>query len=417
MPVEPVLIFLMVAVVANLALAAALVVPPLLARRQSRAERESRLPVPVDLRTEIELFVGPTTDSSMTDGVPTATYDRIVRLVAWLFILGASAVVGVTGLWRDTQAGILVVLALAGLMVLLVHDILPAAILGRDKFVVEGTVAITLVTLLIILTGQESSPFFFAYPLIVAGAALAVAPWVTLVMAGLASIDYVIAITFDRGNVPLSGQAMALVALNIVSMLMLAYVASYIAREQRRSRAAAIRMSTIDSLTGLFNRAYFFAAVEREIQRSARSGRRFGLLMMDLDGLKAINDRFGHFQGDQTLRAVAQVIRTGVRRIDIAARYGGDEFVVLLPETEPTGAFVVAEKIRLGVAELAVTSANEEIHTSMSIGAVSYPDDGTTADDLLISADRAMYVSKRQGKNRVVGYLPASAGRRDDDSG
>jgi diguanylate cyclase (GGDEF)-like protein len=415
-PVEPVLIFLVVAVAANLALVAALVVPPLLARRQSRVERESRLPVPVDLRTEIELFVGPTSDSSMTDGVPTATYDRIVRLVAWLFILGASAVVGVTGLWRDTQPGILVVLALAGLMVLLVHDILPPGVLGRDKFVVEGTVAITLVTVLIILTGQESSPFFFAYPLIVAGAALAVAPWVTLVMAGLASIDYVIAITFDRNNVPISGQAMALVGLNIVSMLMLAYVASFIAREQRRSRAAAIRMSTIDSLTGLFNRAYFFAAVEREIQRSARSGRRFGLLMMDLDGLKAINDRFGHFQGDQALRAVAQVIRTGVRRIDIAARYGGDEFVVLLPETEPTGAFVVAEKIRIGVAELAVTSASEEIHTSMSIGAVSYPDDGTTADDLLISADRAMYVSKRHGKNRVVGYLPASAGRRDDDS-
>ena len=416
MPVEPVLIFLVVAVAANLALAAALVVPPLLARRRSRTERDSLLPVPVDLRTEVELFVGTSTDSSMTDGVPTATYDRIVRLVAWLFILGASAVVGVTGLWRDTQAGILVVLALAGFMVLLVHDILPAGILGRDRFVVEGTVAITLITLLIILTGQESSPFFFTYPLIVAGAALAVAPWVTLVMAGLASIDYVIAITFDRNGVPLSGQAMALVALNIVSMLMLAYVASYIAREQRRSRAAAIRMSTIDSLTGLFNRAFFFAAVEREIQRSSRSGRRFGLLMMDLDGLKEINDRFGHFQGDQVLRAVAQVIRTGVRRIDTAARYGGDEFVVLLPETEPTGAYVLAEKIRHGVAELGVAGADEEIRTSMSIGAVSYPDDGTTADDLLISADRAMYVSKRQGKNRVVGYLRTGARSQDDNS-
>jgi len=297
-----------------------------------------------------------------------------------------------------------------------VHDILPAGILGRDRFVVEGTVAITLITLLIILTGQESSPFFFTYPLIVAGAALAVAPWVTLVMAGLASIDYVIAITFDRNGVPLSGQAMALVALNIVSMLMLAYVASYIAREQRRSRAAAIRMSTIDSLTGLFNRAFFFAAVEREIQRSSRSGRRFGLLMMDLDGLKEINDRFGHFQGDQVLRAVAQVIRTGVRRIDTAARYGGDEFVVLLPETEPTGAYVLAEKIRQGVAELGVAGADEEIRTSMSIGAVSYPDDGTTADDLLISADRAMYVSKRQGKNRVVGYLRTGARSQDDNS-
>ena len=82
------------------------------------------------------------------------------------------------------------------------------------------------------------------------------------------------------------------------------------------------------------------------------TGRRFGLLMMDLDGLKSVNDRFGHFQGDQVLKAVSQVIRNGVRRIDVAARYGGDEFVVLLPETEPTGAYVLAEKIRQGVEEL-----------------------------------------------------------------
>ncbi len=131
--------------------------------------------------------------------------------------------------------------------------------------------------------------------------------------------------------------------------VLLAYIALVIAREQRRSREAAITLSTVDSLTGLFNRAYFFAAVEREIQRSARSRRGFCLLMMDLDGLKPINDRFGHFQGDQVLRGVGEVIRGRVRRIDTAARYGGDEFVVLLPETEPTGAYVLAEKIRQGV--------------------------------------------------------------------
>ena len=122
-----------------------------------------------------------------------------------------------------------------------------------------------------------------------------------------------------------------------------------IGREQRRARDAAIRLSTVDPLTGLFNRTFFFAAIDREIARSARSGRGFCLLMMDLDELKAINDRFGHFHGDRVLRAVGEVIETGVRRIDTAARYGGDEFVVVLPETDPTGAFVLAEKIRIGV--------------------------------------------------------------------
>jgi diguanylate cyclase (GGDEF)-like protein len=202
---------------------------------------------------------------------------------------------------------------------------------------------------------------------------------------------------------------------NIVAMILLAFIASYVAREQRRSRQAAIRLSTVDSLTGLFNRAFFFAAVEREIQRSSRTGRRFGLLMMDLDELKEINDRFGHFHGDQVLRGVADVIKGGVRRLDTAARYGGDEFVVLLPETEPTGSYVLAEKIRQGVEDLGVAGPGFDIHTSISIGAVAYPDDGLTADDLLISADRAMYVSKRQGKNRVVGYAPAGVAGPDDE--
>jgi diguanylate cyclase (GGDEF)-like protein len=416
-PVEPVLILLLIAVGANLLLTAALVVPPLLSRRRAR-EASSRLPVVREtaLTTEASALMNVVPEGVTADGVPTAAYDRVVRLVSWTVILGASSFVAASGLWPLTQTGILVVLALGGFMVLLVHDIVPPGALGTDKFVLEGCVAITLVTLIVIMTGQEISPFFFAFPLIVAGAALVVTPAVTVVLAALASIDYVIAVTFDR-SVEFAPRLFPNVAINIIAMLLLAFIMSYIAREQRRSRQAAIRLSTVDSLTGLSNRAFFFAAVEREIQRSSRTGRRFGLLMMDLDGLKAINDRFGHFHGDQVLRSVAQVIKTGVRRIDTAARYGGDEFVVLLPETEPTGAYILAEKIRQGVEELGVAGPAMEIHTSLSIGAVSYPDDGLTPDDLLISADRAMYVSKRQGKNRVVGYTTAGvAGAPNDDS-
>jgi diguanylate cyclase (GGDEF)-like protein len=410
-PEQSVLILVLIAVAANFLLTAALVVPPLLARRRARDQTTGVPVMPQNALVvqEANAMVEALPDTVALDGVPTAAYDRVVRLVAWVVILGASAFVAVTRLWEPTQAGILVILALGGFMVLLVHDIMPTGSLGTNRFVLEGCVAITLVTLIVIMTGQEFSPFFFAYPLIVAGAALVVTPAVTGVLAALASIDYVVAISFDRppGVAVVDPHLLANVGVNIVAMMLLAFIASYIAREQRRSRQAAIRLSTVDSLTGLFNRGFFFAAVEREIQRSSRTGRRFGLLMMDLDGLKAINDRFGHFHGDQVLRAVSSVIKTGVRRIDTAARYGGDEFVVLLPETEPTGSYVLAEKIRQGVEELAIAGAGSNIRTSMSIGAVSYPDDGLTADDLLISADRAMYVSKRQGKNRVVGYTPA----------
>ncbi len=184
-----------------------------------------------------------------------------------------------------------------------------------------------------------------------------------------------------------------------------------IAREQRRTRDAAIRLSTVDSLTGLSNRTFFFAALEREIARCARSGRGFCLLMMDLDELKSINDRLGHFHGDRVLRGVGEVIAVGVRKIDTAARYGGDEFVVLLPETDPTGAFILAEKIRLGVGALPIELPGVGTRPSLSIGVVSFPDDGRSADELIISADGAMYASKRAGRDRVTGIPMVGMGR------
>jgi diguanylate cyclase (GGDEF)-like protein len=306
----------------------------------------------------------------------------------------------VTGLWPESQPAIFVLLALAGLFVLVVHDLLPSALLGPAKFIVEGSVAITFATLLVVFTGRDQSPFFFVFPLIVAGAALVVSPRVTVALAAVGSLSYLVALTVGPEN-PLDPNTVAVVGINLTALILLAYVAMVIAREQRRAKDAAVRMSTVDSLTGLFNRTFFFAALEREIARSARSGRGFCLLMMDLDELKTTNDRYGHFIGDRVLRGVGDVIRDGVRRIDTAARYGGDEFVVLLPETDPSGAYVLAEKIRQGVAELSVSGT--EARTSMSVGVVSYPDDGVNSDELMIAADQAMYGSKRSGKNRVMG--------------
>jgi diguanylate cyclase (GGDEF)-like protein len=258
--------------------------------------------------------------------------------------------------------------------------------------------------MLVLLTGRASSPFFFLYPLLVAGAALVAAPRVTVILALETAVAYGVAVLSG----PMSGatirDTLARVAINLTALVLLAYSGMVVSRVQRRTRTAAIRLSTIDSLTDLYNRAFFFNAIDHEIQRAQRFRRVFCLLMMDLDGLKAINDRYGHYHGDVVLRGVAQLIRAGLRGIDVAARYGGDEFVALLPETDPTGAYVVAEKIRQLVSDLLVESGGHEITTSLSIGVVSYPDDGQTSDELMIAADEAMYSSKRLGKNRVVGY-------------
>jgi diguanylate cyclase (GGDEF)-like protein len=402
-PVEPVQSLILLAVVANLAVMAGVVLPPLLGRRGGLPGSGSSIDAGDRRAAELAALISdPQLDLGDPGGVPPGAYDRVVRIVSWVFILATSTIVAVTGLWSQSHPAIFALLAAAGVFVLVVHDLLPAGALGTAKFVLEGSVAITFATLLVVLTGRDQSPFFFTFPLIVGGAALVVSPRVTLALASAASLAYIVAIA-PPGSAGIPPATVAIVGINITALVLLAYVAMVIAREQRRARDAAIRLSTIDPLTGLFNRTFFFAAVEREIARSARSGRGFCLLMMDLDELKQINDRLGHFFGDRVLRGVGEVIRASGRKIDTSARYGGDEFVVLLPETDPTGAYVLAEKIRLGVADLKVEVSGSVLQPSVSIGVVSYPEDGATSDELMITADTSMYRSKRAGKNRVTG--------------
>ena len=405
MSLEPILVLIVLAVVANLVIMAVLVASPIIGRRRAVGPgTEDRGDTRSDRAMAAAAVVGRGDETVPDEDATVRIYDRVVRIASWVFLLAVTTIVGVTGLWPQSQTAIFLLLALAGVFVLVIHDLLPANALGPAKFVLEGSVAITVSTVLVALTGGAASPFFFVYPLIVGGAALVVSPPITLGLAIIAAVGYLLAVLLGSAPGILANPVtVATVGINLTAMVLLAYVAMVIAREQRHTRDAAIRLSTIDPLTSLFNRGFFFAALEREIARSARSGRGFCLLMMDLDELKSINDRLGHFHGDRVLAAVGQVVSEGVRRIDTAARYGGDEFVVLLPETDPTGAFVLAEKIRIGVNELDLGLPDDAVRPSLSVGVVSYPDDGGTADELMISADRAMYTSKRAGKNRVTG--------------
>ena len=175
------------------------------------------------------------------------------------------------------------------------------------------------------------------------------------------------------------------------------------AGHQRRTVAHALALSRTDPLTSLFNRSQLFVTLEQEVSRTRRSDRGFCVLMIDVDGLKAINDSAGHLRGDEVLRALGSVIRGSIRTVDSAYRYGGDEFVVLLPETDIVGAFVVAEKIRAGAEDVGMMTAEADAMTSVSIGLVSHPEDGLGAEELMVAADRAMYQAKKLGKNQISG--------------
>jgi len=323
---------------------------------------------------------------------------RVLRIVSWAFLMAVAVFAAGSGLWADVLPAIVIVIAVTGLLLLVIQDIVPRSAVSRIAGPLQAVLALAFTTGLVVITGGLESPFTFGFPLIVGAGALLVAARTAFALAILATACYIGA-GLIADPTPEIGPLVQM-AVTLTGVFLLAYIGASVGREQRRARDAAIRLSTIDSLTGLFNRSYFFTALEREIARGDRSGRAFCLVMLDLDDLKSVNDRFGHIAGDQVLRAVSDIVRGGVRKIDVAARYGGDEFVALLPETDPTGGWVLAEKVRLTVAEQGVPGI--EPAPTVSVGVVSYPADGRSADALLVSADRAMYASKRGGKNRVA---------------
>ena len=167
----------------------------------------------------------------------------------------------------------------------------------------------------------------------------------------------------------------------------------------------AIRAESLtDPLTGLGNRKYFDRMIEMAVQSSLASGEPLSLLMFDIDHFKAFNDSFGHLTGDQVLRLVALSVRHAIKGQDITARYGGDEFAVLLPDTALRQALIVADHIRRGVMakELRKKSTGEILgRVTISIG-VAMLKQGDDTDALIERADACLYAAKRNGRNRVI---------------
>jgi diguanylate cyclase (GGDEF)-like protein len=171
-------------------------------------------------------------------------------------------------------------------------------------------------------------------------------------------------------------------------------------RELEATNARLRETSFKDEVTAIYNRRFFSVRLEEEISRHRRFNHPVSVVLLDLDGFKAVNDDLGHAVGDQTLREVAQVLTKHSRGINVVSRYGGDEFAVLLVETSKAGARLYAQRIRDVLARHAFAHGKP---ITASVGVSSLPDDeASTADELVKLADEALYVAKRSGKNQVA---------------
>jgi diguanylate cyclase (GGDEF)-like protein len=176
---------------------------------------------------------------------------------------------------------------------------------------------------------------------------------------------------------------------------------------QERRAEESQREAATDLLTGLATFRVLRDRLTQEVERSKRSGERFTVLFLDLDRLKQVNDSYGHEAGNDVLKAVAAEVKAAVRASDLAARYGGDEFVVILTRTRHDGAERVAEKIREGVESVGRRSGYEAGAVTVSIGIAEFDPSHPSGGDLLVQADRALYRAKSMGRNTIVGPMTA----------
>ncbi len=173
----------------------------------------------------------------------------------------------------------------------------------------------------------------------------------------------------------------------------------YLLQELDKARQAAHTLAVQDYLTGLYNRRYFMAHADIEFAKAQRYRTPLSVLALDADHFKAINDTYGHPAGDQVLVAIGQVMQSCVRALDLPARSGGEEFMVLLPMTDAASAMAMAERIREEMASKVITHEQQTVRVTLSVGVASLTPSTTSMDELLTQCDKALYSAKAAGRN------------------
>ena len=275
---------------------------------------------------------------------------------------------------------------------------------SRWKIAIETLAMVIFITWVVWYTGKLASPLVNAYLLVIITSALTLGKLTTMLeMALIAACFVLLGENSPAGGLLSLAYIGGLIA-QLAPMLLVAYITTMFSADIRYGLNRARLLSETDDLTGLYNMRGFSIVVGRLFDQAVRYNRPVSLLMIDSDNLKTVNDTYGHEAGNRLLRLIARCVETELRHTDVLARYGGDEFVALLPEAPAARALEVAQRIIKAIATTPLEFEGKRIETSVSIGLASYPEDGRSLDAIQGRADRAMYTAKEQGRNQVVKF-------------
>jgi diguanylate cyclase (GGDEF)-like protein len=285
------------------------------------------------------------------------------------------------------------------LLLLIGYDRMPSW--SFDLLLASGTV---LVEWAVWASGESTSPYAMLFFLIAIWAFYFLPQGRAVVQLGIVALAYtaVVAVAEDRSSTAVIHWAATTSAL-IVAGALIGVQRAHTRRVVRRLADDARR----DTLTGLINRRGFEELFATEMERARRTDGRLSVIVADLDRFKRLNDRFGHQAGDQALQRVAEILQTAKRRIDTAARIGGEEFAVIVPSSDHHAAYILAERMRREVRE---TFANDPSALTVSLGVAAFSVHGASAEALVRNADQALYAAKKLGRDRTVVYSDDIAG-------
>jgi diguanylate cyclase (GGDEF)-like protein len=276
----------------------------------------------------------------------------------------------------------------------------------RWKIAVETLAMIVFITWALWFTGGLASPLLNAYLLVVIASALTLGKTLTLAQVALIGACYLF-LDWQVG-----GRNMAQLsfwggfAAELAPVVLVAYITTMFSADIRYGLNRAKLLSETDELTGLYNMRGFVVIANRLFAQAQRYEREASFLMVDSDSLKHVNDTHGHEAGNRLLQHLVKAMQGHLRATDVPARYGGDEFVIMLPDTPARGALEVAERIRNAVESSPFANDAGRVACTVSIGVATFPRDGRSLEALLARADRALYRAKESGRNRVAEFRP-----------
>jgi diguanylate cyclase (GGDEF)-like protein len=333
-------------------------------------------------------------------------FSRTVAEIEWLLLVLMLFYLVVGHIDEDFKIFLLGGLCAFAGFIMLFHYLFSFFTKGKVwKMALETWVMILLITWFVWHTGRQDSPLLNLYFLPIITSALVLGRLTTLLEVLLIGACYVY---LDSSAVPVNEllslhQGSVLLAW-LFPMLLVGYVTTMLSSDIFNAFSHIKTTAQTDELTSLYNRRGFIELLAKQFQQARRGDYIFSVIMGDCDNLKIINDKYGHEAGNLLLQSIAQNFRYCLRGSDFAARYGGDEFIVLLPNTTLETTELVAKRIKETLAANSFNYNGNLISSTISIGIASYPQHGETAELLLRYADEEMYANKRKSKNQVTAY-------------